>query len=231
MKTLPLLVSSIALLPWMAVSSVAQQEISVRALSFQPGFPVEIHAHVPTGEATAGRLQVKSFLNHEANLLTFSGHKLAFTVKSDPGSATDVNQRLGTVEFPESLKSAIVIFLPVSGKPGSFQSNVSVIDDSAGEFPPGSFKVANLGGSPIRIELDKKTYECPAGGTVVIAKAPFGNNQSVGMRAYCKRGGEWKLVTSGAWSNPGTRRVLEVFTEDPETKEIKLRGIRDVVTP
>lgn len=231
MKTLSLLVSAACLSWTIAAAVAAPREISIRSLSFQPGFPDDVHAHLPSGRATVGEIQVKSFLNHEANRLTFEGEELVFTLKSSPISATDVNQHIGTVDLPENLKSSVLLFIPISQKPGDYQSRVVPIDDSAAAFPSGSFKVANVGNLPIKIELGKDTHQCAPGETLVISKVPFGANQSVGMRAYCKRGDNWKLITSGVWSNPGTKRVLQVFVEDLLTKEVTLKGIRDITKP
>ena len=38
-------------------------------------------------------------------------------------------------------------------------------------------------------------------------------------------------MSSGSWPNPGTRRVLEIVTENLVTKQAELKGIRDVVVP
>jgi hypothetical protein len=231
MKSPTLLLASVTLFPLLCMSAVAQQEIRIRALSFQPGFPADVHAHLPSGAMTLGEMQVKSFLNHEANLLKFNGGALVFTIKSDPVSATDVNEHIGKVEMPADLKSAILLFLPESPEPGDFRSRVIAIGDSAADFPPGSFKVANVSSLPIKIELEKEVYQFAPGETKVIAKPPFGENQAASMRAYCKRNDEWQLITSGVWPNPGSKRVLQVFTADPATRQIELKGIRDVAAP
>lgn len=68
MNKLPLLLST-ACLSWLiAPATAAPREINIRALSFQQGFPDEVHAHLASGSATVGEIQVKSFLNHEKNL-------------------------------------------------------------------------------------------------------------------------------------------------------------------
>lgn len=231
MKSPTLLLASVTLFPVLCMSAVAQQEIRIRALSFQPGFPADVHAHLPSGAMTVGEVQVKSFLNHEANLLKFNGGTLVFTIKSDPVSATDVNEHLGKVEVPANLKSAILLFLPESREPGSFRSRVIAIGDSAADFPPGSFKVANVSSLPIKIELEKVVYQFAPGEIKVIATPHFGDNQAAAMRAFFKQGEQWQLITSGSWPNPGTKRVLQVFSEDFASKRIELKGIRDVAVP
>lgn len=231
MKNLTLLAIVAAALPCLVSPLSAQQEIKVRAISFQPGFPVELHAHETDGSATAGVIEIKSFLNHESNLLKVKGKKLVFTVRSNPVSATDVHQLLGTVEIPANAKSLIFLFLPETLEQGDFHSRVLAIDDSAAAFPGGSFKVVNLASSPLKIELEKQAFEFAPGEVKVIDKPPFGDNQAAGMEAYIKRNDQWTLISSGSWPNPGTRRVLEIVTENLVTKQTELKGVRDVVVP
>jgi hypothetical protein len=231
MKTLSLLAIAVASLPFLVSLAWAQEDITVRAITFQPDFPEEIHAHDPSGSATAGLIQVKSFLNHETNTLKIKGRNLVFTRKSNPVSATDVNALVGKVELPAGSKSFILLFLPETAEPGDQHSRVMVIDDSAKAFPGGSFKVANFTNCPVKFILETETFEYSPGDTKVIAKPPFGENTAVSMEAYFKKDEEWKMISTGSWPNPGTRRVLQIFTETLETKQIELKGIRDVVVP
>jgi len=218
-------------LPCLASHLSAEQELKVRAISLHPGFPVEIHAHLPDGSQTAGLVEVKSFLNHESNLLKFTGSQLVFTVRSNPVSATDVNQVLGQIEIQPGSKSCILLFIPKSLDPGDFHSRVVAVDDSATAFPAGSFKVANFANLPLKIVLEKESFEFKPGELGIIAKPPFGDNQSASMEAYLKRNDQWSLISSGSWPNPGSRRVLEIVTENPATQQMELKGIRDVVVP
>ncbi|MEO5716762.1 MAG: hypothetical protein ABIT37_25005 [Luteolibacter sp.] len=231
MKTLSILACSLAVLPFFSAPAAAQvQEMQVRSLAFQPDFPVELHAHDPSGSETAGLIEIKSFLNHEGNLLKYKGTGVSFTRRTNPASATNVDEVIGKVEFPTDTKSCILLFIPTSQLQGNFQSRVVAIDDSAKAFPSGSFKVVNFASVAVKIELEKEIYEIPPGELKVITNAPFGEGQSVSMHAFCKRGEQWELVSTGVWTNPGTRRVLQVVTEDPD-KQIELKGIRDVVIP
>ena len=231
MKTLSLLAITVISLPFILSSAWADEEIKVRAISFQPDFPGELHAHDPSGSATAGLIEVKSFLNHEANPLKIKGRSLVFTRKSNPASATDVNALVAKVELPADSKSFILLFLPESAEAVEHRSQVMVIDDSAKAFPPGSFKVANFTTLPVKILLESETFEYPPGETKIIAKPPFGENQSASMEAYFKRDDQWKIISTGSWPNPGTRRVLQIFSENLATKQIELKGVRDVVVP
>ncbi|MEO5716034.1 MAG: hypothetical protein ABIT37_21315 [Luteolibacter sp.] len=231
MKTPLLLAIGAALLSCMIAPSLAQQELKVRAISFQPGFPVELHAHLPDGSATAGLVEIKTFLNDETNLLKYKGGPLVFTARSNPVSATDVNQVIGRVEIPEGVKSCILLFLPEKAEPGNLHSRVMAIDDSQPAFPAGSFKIANFASVQVKIELEKETFEFASGEIRVIAKPPFGENKAASMEAYLKHEDKWQLVSSGSWPNPGTRRVLQIVIENPETHQLELKGVRDVVVP
>ena len=174
--------------------ALGQQEVRVRALCFRGDFPPELHAHHPTGADTAGLLSIKSYLNHESNLLKFEGDKLAFTRKSDPSSATDFDERLGELEVPTGVKSLILLFLPDEAEPKSPKSKVVAIDDSVASFPAGSFKVANYSSLPVKIELEKVAFEIPPGESKVIDKPKFNESQAATMFAYCKRDDEWRIA-------------------------------------
>lgn len=231
MKTITRLVLSLVLLTGLAFAQDAPRELKVRSLCFDEEFPPEIHAHLPSGSATAGLVQVKPFLNHEVNRLQIKGNTLVFTVKSDPVSATDMNLRLGEVEIAPDATSVILLFVPDAAELTNHHSRVFVIDDSAAGFPAGSFKIANFSSVPLKIELEKDTYEVPPNESKVIAKLPVGEGEMAGMRAFFKQGDEWKIISSGSWADPGTRRVLQLVTEDPVTKQVSIKGIRDVFVP
>lgn len=229
MKTSLILALSIAFFP--LVTKVVGQDVRVRSLCFKEGFPVELYAYETAGFAKAGMVEIKSFLNHEESILKLKTRSVLFTRKSNPASATDVNEVIGKVDLPPASPSCILLFMPESNEPGNYQSKVVSIDDSAKSFPPGSFKVVNLGSLPVKIELEKESYEIPAGESKVIDKPPYGENQSVAMTAFCKRDEKWQTITSSVWLNPGTRRVLQLITEDPVSKQVEIKGIRDVVVP
>ncbi len=172
--------------------------------------------------------QIKSYLNHESNLLTIKGKHLVFTAKSSPSSATDVNLVYGQLEVPATMKSAILLFLPESDAPENHKCQVMAIDDSPKEFPAGSFKVSNFSESPVKIELEEEATEIAPGESKVITKVKYGENQSASMRAFTKRDDQWVMISTSSWPNPGSKRVLQIFYKDLATKEVQLRGVRDV---
>ena len=214
--------------PLLAASAFAQQEIRVRALSFIPDFPVELHAHDPSGSETAGLVEIKSFLNHEAGLVKCSNGRVVFTRRSNPVSATRVDEVLGGVDLPLGMKSCILLFLPESKEPEVFRSRVIAIEDSAASFPAGSFLFSNLSKFPVRLELGSEKLEIAAGETKSIADITYGDSQTVGVRVYSQQDDEWTLVAGGVWTNPGSKRVLQIVTLDPASGRVELKGLRDV---
>ncbi len=188
----------------------------------------EVHVHDAEGTATAGLLQIKTYLNHEFDTLKVKGSKLVFTVKPEPASAKDPAEVLGSCELPAKGSSFIFLFIPeVPGKPAS---KVIVVDDSAKVFPPGSVSVLNLTSMPARIELEKKPFEIKAGETLLIEDMPVGPSNSSAMKGLCERDGKWENFASGLWPHPGGKRVLQVLTEAAD-KQVEIRGIRDVSAP
>lgn len=217
------------LLPALATTLHAEREISVRALAFQPGFPPEVHAHNPSGSSTAGPVEVRSFLNHESNVLKVEGDSVAFTRKSNPASAIDVNEVLCKVDLPAS-KSAIVLFTSGENAKQPVQYRARAIDDSAKAFPAGSFLIVNFTKSPVKITLEGKSYEVAPDAVEAITKIPYTTRQNVRMQAFAKKGDDWNLISTGTWTNPGAKRVLEILTADPVSGQVEMRGIRDVAT-
>ncbi len=214
------------------------RDLVIRGLSLQPGFPGEIHAHLPSGAKHVGLLHVKSFLNHESDTLKFDGNTLVFTAKINPVSATDVNQHLATVEIPAGLRSAIFLFLPAppaapsaAAAPAPAPGRVLVIDNSLRAFPTGSFKVFNETSKPVKIQLGKDEHLIKPGESGLIAKVRWGDNQASPMTAYVHQGGQWRMITSTTWTNPGGKRVLQLFTENPAGGAIELKGVRDIAPP
>jgi len=227
MKTLISLAAfaAISLLP-----VFAEGECRVRAIVSQAGaVPPEIHVHNAAGTATAGKLQVKTFLNHEFTLLAPKGGPVVFTSKADPASVKTPEDVIGEGELPAKAASIILLFFPDA--PDKPHCRVTVVDATAKAFPPGSFKVVNLSRSPIRIELEKDKFEFQPGETKVIKNAPMGDNGSAGMRAYYESEGTWKPFSESMWANPGDKRVLQIIADNVATHQPEMTGIRDVAKP
>lgn len=225
-RTLTTLIAGV--LPLLTTLPAAgQQECRVRALSLQAGATAtELYACNEAGTANAGMVRVKTFLNHEFDTLKLKGTKLVFTTKPGPAAA---NVRIGTCEVPAEAKSVILLFIPeIPGKPAC---RVVVVDDSAKAFPSGSIAIVNLSSLPVKIQLETQSYEFKPGEIRAIPDPPVGPSQASAMKGQVKRDGKWVDFSSGAWPHPGDKRVLHVLTENPTTKQLEIRGVRDVAKP
>ncbi|MCW1914419.1 hypothetical protein OJ996_12595 [Luteolibacter sp. GHJ8] len=232
MKTLlsvPLLAA--AIFSCAQMSWAAEGECRVRAIVSQAGsLPAEVYVHDAAGSATAGKVAVKTFLNHQFDLLApKKGGAMVLTTKAEPASVKSEEDVVGECELPVKAASLILFVVPES--PGKVKSKVTVIDASAKAFPEGSFKVVNLSSVPVRIELEDEKFEFKPAETKIIAKPPVGDAGSAKMKAFCERNGTWEQLSSGIWPSPGDKRVLQVISENAVTKQIEFVGIRDVVKP
>ncbi len=209
----------------------AEQGLRVRGLAFQLAkAPGEIYAHDPSAPSgTPGvKLDLKGYLNHEFNLLPFRGKNLVCTASADPASVKDSSSLLAKVTLPDKFKGGIFMFLPGTGAAGSPAYRVLAIDDSLSAFPRGSFKVINLSPATVRIQLEKEIFQFKSGEMKLIEDPPLDENNNSGMRAFSQVGNQWQKIGSGIWPGPGQKRVLQVLFENPSTKQIELKGIRDV---
>jgi hypothetical protein len=205
--------------------------LKIRGLAFQlDSPPVDIYAHeaVPAVGSIGTKFDVKSYLNHEISILPIKGHEIIFTKSSDPASVKDTANLVAKVKLPDNFKRGIFMFLPGTAVAGDPAFRVLVIDDSMRSFPKGSLKVMNLSPLPVRIQLEKETFDFKSGETKLIEDPPVGENQSSGMRAFAFKANEWQRIGSGIWPHPGEKRVLQVLFENPVSKQVELRGIRDV---
>lgn len=219
-----------SILPWALPSAQAQQDTRIRALAFQSGALTEVYVHDPAGSAMIGKVNLKSFLNHEFDILKTKGGPVVFTTKADPASVKVEEDVVGQCELPGKAGStSVLLFMPEGDNPA--HCKVTLVDSTAKSFPPGSFKVVNLSPWEVKIELEKKEFDIKAGETLVIKDPPVGENQASGMKATCLRDGNWEQFGSGFWPHPGEKRVIQIITENPVTKQPELRGVRDVAKP
>ncbi|MEK7951334.1 hypothetical protein [Luteolibacter soli] len=206
------------------------QEYQVRGITLGQDNPgPEVHIHQDGGAPDAGVLEVKSFLNEDGVALKLKGPKLVITTQAGAASVKDPAQLIGSCTLPAKGGTVILLFVPE--KAGSPTSKILVIDDSKKAFPPGSFKIANLSSLPVKLELEKKEFAFKPGEIRNIENPPVNEAQSSALKGTCEVAGQWELFSSGAWPNPGGKRVLQVITDNPETKLVDIRGFRDVATP
>lgn len=238
MKTLLSAALAAALIPCLALPAAAQNKKNaaekdgcrVRCLVAEVGsLPDELHVHDAAGSATAGKLRVKSFLNHEFDILAPKGGPVVITTKAEPASVKTPEDVVAQCELPAKAPS-LILFLSQEA-PDKPQCKVTVIDASAKAFPSGSFKVVNLSTLPVTIELETKKYEFKPGANEIIKDPPMGADSSASMKAFCERDGKQEQIGSGIWPSPGEKRVLQIIMENPDTKRVEIVGVRDVAKP
>ncbi len=242
MKTLLSAALAAVLIPCLSLSAAAQGkkdkdkeppqkgDCRVRCLIAKAGsLPDEIHVHDAAGTATAGLLHVKTFLNHEFDVLAAKGGPVVITTKAEPGSVKTADDVVAECELPAKAPS-LILFLSqeAADKP---HCKATVIDSSAKAFPSGSFKVVNLSSLTVTVELEDKKYEFKAGATEVIKDPPVGERGAAAMKAFCERDGKQEQISSGIWAAPGEKRTLQIIQENPETKQMEIVSVRDVAKP
>jgi hypothetical protein len=209
----------------------ATRTLKSRSIAFQiDGKIPMIYAHSVTNEPEAPGVpvKVKTYLNHEVENLQMNGDRLVFTTSGERSSIKKADQIIAKARIPEKIRSAVLMFLPGSGKEGDPKYRVMPIEDTIQSFPRGSFKVINLSPMPLRITLEKKIYDIKAGGTRVIEDPPVNKRNASAMRAYNKPEGEWRNIGATSWPHPGTKRVIHLAFYNPNSKKVELRGIRDI---
>ncbi len=222
-------IAAAVLASWLQLAVAAPEEYRVRALSTQPGQPAGLHVHNAAGTATAGKLRLKSFLNHEYDLLETKGGPVVFSAEADPASAKAEESIFARADLPGKPGSYILVFAPGTKEaPGT---KAVIVDSAAKAFPPGSVMVLNLSSVPVTIELEKKPFEFEPGEIEIIKNMPVGAGQSAGMKASCMRSGKKEAIASGIWPHPGGKRTLQVILENPSSGRIEIKGIRDVAKP
>jgi hypothetical protein len=215
-------------------AEVESAGLRVRGLSFQldsPPADVFVHDAAGDGSVPGVKLDVKNYLNHEFSGLPIKGDSLVLTRTADPAGIKDSANIVARTRLPAGFRSGIFMFLPGSAKAGDPPFRVLVIDDSKKSFPPGSLKILNLSPLAVSISLEKEVFNFKSGETRVIEDPPVGPSQSSGMIAKAFKDGEWRKIGSGIWPHPGSKRILQVLFENPKTRQVELRGIRDIAKP
>lgn len=201
-------------------------EIELRAVSISRSYPAgKVFLHEAKGKKDGVEILVKSFLNHESQTLKLDGTSLVFSAKADRASLEDESKFLGKMELGANTQSGILLFY---SEGPDLPGKVEWVDDSAKSFPAGSVKFVNLSPSAIRVELEEKNYDCESEKSINIIDPPMRANNSSGMRGFSKEGAEWTQVTSGVWTHPGDKRILQIAVMNPRSKKVQFKSIRDI---
>jgi hypothetical protein len=223
---------SIALLPLSLVSAQnavpGARQVQLRLLSFysESAMP-ELYAHnAQNPDKGVGILTpLKNYLNHESVTVSLTSDSMLFTASAQ---APKPDQVLAKVTLPAKGTQFMLVFFPGETK-GSFR--VMALDDSRKAFPLGSFRVMNLARSNVRLTLETTNYDFTPGKEIIIEDPPVKDNNHSGMYCFAQISGKWERIGSGLWPHPGTKRDVQFFFENPQTKLIELRGFRDISPP
>lgn len=229
---LPLLLTSlcIPLAVFGQGSKAKTSPVELRLLSFNPGGgQQEVFVHDPAAQDAADGKQcmVKSYLNHEFVSIGLAGRTLVLTTKAARTSLSETGAKVAKVTMPEGVDRGILVLFP-GAKNEEYLCRALVIDDSAKAFPPGSLNIINMSPLPVRLMLEKDVVDFKSGERKVIKDPPVRENNHTAMKAFCFKDNEWKRVASGLWPHPGTKRRFQILFENPQTREIELRGYLDI---
>lgn len=212
-------------------AAVSTRVLEIRGLSFvtDKAMP-QLYVHFTAGQPDAVGIpvNVKSYLNHEAEELTVLGNEIVFTVDASRASLKTQDKQVAKVKIPAQLKSAILMFLPGGGTDEVPKCQVMIIDDSVRAFPRGSLNVINLSHNPLRIELEKKPFDFKSGEMRLIENPPVGEGNASAMTAYTFQQEQWQRIGASSWPHPGSKRVIQVAFDNGESRQVEMRGIRDI---
>lgn len=218
------------------VSASAQQnestprEVHLRLLAFDAttvapdSYMFDPAARVPVAGLIA---PIKGYLNHEGISLQLFGNDIVFSKSMKAEDAKKVEMQIGKVTLPNSGKHFMLIFLPGANQ----TSRILPLGDSTKEFPLGAYRVVSLSRLPVKLTLEDKAYEFKPGQSSVISDVRVNENHHSVMYAYCERDGKWQRIGSSLWPGLGKKRSVQVFFDNPMSKQTELRGFRDVSPP
>lgn len=205
-------------------------EMSLRLLSFTPDLQIaEAYAHdpAPDGAADAMLTPVKTYLNHEFLKVKTTSGRFVFTTKADRESITREGEMIGEVTLPEKATSALLVFFPVKAGDNA-KCKIVAFDDSKKAFPEGTFLAANISEVPAKLKLEDKEFEFEPGEIRLLGKPPLREGQVSGMHAFVKEDNDWKQISTGLWSDPGSGRSLKIFFQSPDSGKFQIRAVDDV---
>lgn len=205
------------------------EDFRVRGVSAVPGFPSgEIFVHDTSVKRQGVLVNVKPFLNHEADIIDLKGKTLVFTSKASADSVNEPESVYGKLEVTGTRHSGVFVFLPCADKevPGTMVE----IDDGKTSFPAGAVMVVNHSAHPLQIELGEETFDYKAGESRPIRKFPEVVGAGAPMKASVEVEGEWTNFSTGLWPSPGTKRVVQIVYDNARTGRVEIRGIRDVAS-
>lgn len=166
-------------------------------------------------------VQLKKYLTNDFAELTLSGDRLLVGEPGEEGFET-----WETVIIPKSLLEVLLVFFPSNDPQKPYR--VMAIDDSAKAFPLGSFLLANMSNSSLRLIVGETPYELKSGKTKLLSE--FKNkkaNGQVAYYAYFQKGNDWKRLSTGFWTVVERKRTFQIAYKNGKSGRVELRGYAD----
>lgn len=220
----------------LSATALAQQsapplrEVHLRLLAFEStSIPEKSYLFDPaTTQPVPGiEAPIKGYLNHEGVTVRISGNELVFLKSVNVQDLKNPESQLAKVTLPKTGSQFMLIFLPDANQ----KLRVLPLDDSIKEFPLGSYRVISLSRFPVKLTLEEKAYEFKPGQSSLITDPPVQENNHSAMYAFSQVDGKWQRIGSGLWPHPGKKRGVEIFFDNPVSKQTELRGFRDISPP
>jgi hypothetical protein len=211
-------------------SAPATRDVHLRLMAFEnTSIPAESYVFDPavTQPVPGIAAEIKGYLNHEDMTLKIAGNDLLFSKSMKAEDMKKPEFQLAKVTLPKVGNRFLLIFLP--GPDQKFR--VLPLDDSIKEFPLGAYRVISLSNFPVKLTLEEKAYEFKPGQSSLITDIPVQENHHSAMYAFSQVDGKWQRIGSGLWPELGNKRSIQIFYDNPESKQTELRGFRDVSPP
>lgn len=207
-----------------------KREVHLRLMAFDAAaIPAESYIFDPAAPVpVAGQVApIKGYLNHEDVSVLLFGNDVVFSKSMKVEDVKRAEIQLAKVTLPKTGSRFMLIFLPAANQ--TFR--VLPLDDTTREFPLGSYRVISLSNFPVKLTLEEKAYEFKPGQSTIIYDAPVQENHHSAMYAYSQNNGKWQRIGSSLWPELGKKRSVQIFFDNPLSKQTELRGFRDVSPP
>ncbi|RYD22418.1 MAG: hypothetical protein EOP88_08160 [Verrucomicrobiaceae bacterium] len=214
----------------LSVCAQAAREVRLRLLAFDNmTIPADCFAFDPAAPpgAAGTPAPIKGYLNHEVVKVTVTTGDLTFSKSADVANLNKPEFQLGKVKLPNTGSRFMLIFLP-NGDQGF---RVMPLDDSVREFPLGAYRFVSLSRLPVKVTLEDKAYEFKPGQSSLVENPPVQANNHSAMYAYSFVDGKWARIGAGLWPAQGKKRSVQIFWDNPSSKNTELRGFRDISPP
>ncbi len=218
---------------FLTATAFAQQparEVHLRLMAFDnSAIPAESYAFDPAVQQPMNGVAapIKGYLNHEDITLQLLGSELLFSRSMKFEDLKRPELQIAKVTLPKTGNRFMLIFLPA----GDQKFRILPLDDSIKEFPLGSYRVISLSNFPVKLTLEDKAYEFKPGQSSLITDPPVQANHHSAMYAFSQVDGKWQRIGSGLWPEQGKKRSIQIFFDNPQSKQTELRGFRDVSPP